>query len=99
VELSDKKLECVDCGETFIVTAGEQAFLNSKQHKQPVTCKVCRARRYVESGGPARIETEVICSGCGNRAVVPFSPVPGRRVFCRGCFERKQAEDLINAEK
>ena len=30
--------------------------------------------------------TNVTCSKCGKAASVPFTPTPGRPVFCRDCF-------------
>lgn len=41
------------------------------------------------SGAP-RISTTVICSGCGVETTVPFTPTPGRPVFCRECFAKRQ---------
>ena len=32
--------------------------------------------------------TEVTCTKCGKAASVPFTPTPGRPVFCRDCFVR-----------
>jgi len=31
----DRTLSCVDCGESFVWTAGEQGFYASKQLSQP----------------------------------------------------------------
>jgi CxxC-x17-CxxC domain-containing protein len=38
----------------------------------------------VHVGAPAR--TQVTCSKCGKATTVPFTPTPGRPVFCRECF-------------
>lgn len=35
--------------------------------------------------------TTVTCSKCGKEASVPFTPTPGRPVFCRECFSGKAA--------
>lgn len=32
--------------------------------------------------------TEITCTKCGKAASVPFTPTPGRPVFCRDCFVR-----------
>jgi len=45
IEFEDKTLKCVDCGESFIFTAGEQAFYYSKELSEPKRCKPCRDRR------------------------------------------------------
>ena len=41
----DKTLRCCDCGESFIWTAGEQAFYFSKSLSQPKRDKSCRELR------------------------------------------------------
>ena len=42
---NDKILRCCDCGESFIFTAGEQAYYKSKELSEPHRCKFCRDRR------------------------------------------------------
>ena len=34
--------------------------------------------------------TSITCTKCGKAANVPFTPTPGRPVFCRDCFQRPQ---------
>jgi len=43
----DKRLTCVDCGELFVFTSGEQGFYYSKQPplREPKRCQACRDRR------------------------------------------------------
>jgi len=41
----DKTLVCQDCGNSFIFTAGEQAFFYSKGLSEPHRCKACRELR------------------------------------------------------
>jgi hypothetical protein len=41
----DKVLHCSDCGQSFIFTAGEQAFYVSKGLSEPKRCKPCRELR------------------------------------------------------
>jgi len=43
----DKVLMCVDCGQSWVFTAGEQAFFWSKGLSEPRRCKPCRERRKV----------------------------------------------------
>ena len=46
MEFQDKSLRCVDCGDEFIWTAGEQLFFADKQFKnEPKRCKMCKAKR------------------------------------------------------
>jgi hypothetical protein len=42
---TDKILRCCDCGESFVFTAGEQAYYRSKGLSEPKRDKACRARR------------------------------------------------------
>ena len=43
----DKIIRCADCGNNFVLTAGEQAFFNSKRPplSEPKRCKACRDYR------------------------------------------------------
>ena len=90
MEFVDKILKCVDCGNEFVFTAGEQLFFHDKQFRNdPKRCKLCKAKRA--SGGSAvRAETRTTCSECGHETTVPFKPTQGRPVLCRECFQRKR---------
>lgn len=37
---------------------------------------------------PPMNRTSITCTKCGKAASVPFTPTPGRPVFCRDCFQR-----------
>jgi CxxC-x17-CxxC domain-containing protein len=91
MEFSDRVLKCIDCGEEFVFTAGEQLFFHDKQFKNdPKRCKQCKAKRA--NGGPrVRTETRTKCSSCGEETTVPFRPTQGRPVLCRSCFQKVQA--------
>ena len=94
----DQRIKCVDCGEEFLFTAGEQAFYASKGlTNAPIRCKKCRdARKQQRSeagsgvrggaGGPREMHT-ANCSDCGTETQVPFVPVSGRPIYCRDCYE------------
>ena len=41
----DKQLTCVDCGNTFVFTKGEQYYFASKGLITVKRCPVCRERR------------------------------------------------------
>lgn len=89
MDFIDKKLKCVDCGNEFVFTAGEQLFFHDKQFKnEPKRCKACKSKRA--SGKAARPETRTTCSECGAETTVPFKPSQGRPVLCRSCFQKKQ---------
>ena len=88
MEFQDKVLKCIDCGNDFIFTAGEQLFFHDKQFKnEPKRCKTCKGKRVAVLGAaPAqaptyrytKVETQATCSGCGKQTTVPFRPTQGR---------------------
>src|SRR5215471_1374010 len=98
----DKSITCVDCGEEFLFTAGEQAFYRERGlTNEPTRCKSCREKRKASRGGPGgggggggggsygRSDKQMyaaICSNCGRETEVPFMPTAGRPVLCRDCF-------------
>ena len=47
IELLPRVVECVDCGEPFVISSGEREFYLRKYLKEPVRCSVCRKRRKV----------------------------------------------------
>ncbi len=90
MDFVDKVLKCVDCGNDFVFTAGEQLFFHDKQFKNdPKRCKQCKAKR-AQGNGQVRSETRTVCSECGMETTVPFKPTQGRPVLCRQCFQQKR---------
>src|SRR5712691_7543977 len=90
MEFTDRVLKCVDCGEEFVFSAGEQLFFREKQFKhEPRHCKKCKAKHTNARG---RIETSITCSECGGSTTVPFVPHLGRPVLCRACFQGKRRD-------
>jgi CxxC-x17-CxxC domain-containing protein len=95
-EYDDRDIKCVDCGESFVWTAGEQTFFHDKGLKnEPKRCKACKQAKNERlaaiaaaqsSGVRQRIEVSVQCAQCGQQTTVPFYPSQGRPVFCRACF-------------
>src|SRR5262244_2518082 len=95
-EFQDRTIKCVDCGDAFIWTAGEQIFFHDKGLKnEPKRCKPCKQAKTERlaaiaaaqaSGVRQRIEVSVQCAQCGQQTTVPFYPSQGRPVFCRSCF-------------
>ena len=48
----DKSITCVDCGEEFLFTAGEQAFYRERGlTNEPTRCKACREKRKASRPG------------------------------------------------
>lgn len=95
-EFEDRSIKCVDCGEDFIWTGGEQVFFHDKGLKnEPKRCKPCKQAKNERlsaiaaaqaTGVRQRIEVSVQCAQCGQQTTVPFYPSQGRPVFCRSCF-------------
>ncbi|HSB81906.1 MAG TPA: zinc-ribbon domain containing protein [Candidatus Methylomirabilis sp.] len=91
----DKTLTCVDCGQTFVFTAGEQEFFAQKGFQNaPKRCKSCKATKRggdrPGGGAGARELFEVTCSACGQKTTVPFKPTSDRPVYCRTCFQLRR---------
>ncbi len=90
MEFNDRSLKCVNCGEDFVFSAGEQLFFREKQFQnEPKRCAKCKAKR---DHRPQRVETTVTCSECGASTTVPFKPHKGGQpVLCRGCFQANKS--------
>ena len=93
----DKVLTCVDCGQTFAFTAGEQEFYASKGYtNEPKRCPTDRAARKVAQGGSGgqggfggqRQMYPAVCANCGKDTQVPFQPRGDRPVYCSDCFRQ-----------
>lgn len=39
----DSIIKCIDCGQDFVWTLGEQEFYQSKGLQAPTRCPICRA--------------------------------------------------------
>lgn len=94
MEYRDKVLKCIECGEEFSFTAGEQLFYADKGFRnEPKRCKSCKAKRSQAPRAEAyqRAATTTVCSQCGKETTVPFKPTQGRPVYCRGCFQQRRA--------
>ena len=95
-DFHDQSITCVDCGESFTWTVGEQVFFHDKGLKnEPKRCKPCKQAKNDRlaaisaaqvSGVRQRIEVTVNCAQCGQETTVPFYPSQGRPVYCRSCF-------------
>ena len=71
MEFMDKALTCIDCGNDFVFTAGEQLFFHDKQFKnEPKRCKFCKAKRAALFGGNAQATTP---------SITKWKPVPSAR--------------------
>lgn len=98
----DRTLTCVECGQDFAFTAGEQEFFESRGFTVPKRCPGCRAaRRSRRSSGdfegdrprrdrPRRM-FDVVCAECGAPCQVPFEPKEDRPVYCDACFRARRS--------
>jgi len=97
-QFRDKTLICRDCGGTFVFTAGEQAFYQTKGLlNEPRRCPSCRNARRQERNSapaPAREMHPVVCAECGAATTVPFVPRNDRPVYCSSCYDRVRAGNL-----
>ncbi len=102
----DRRINCVDCGEEFLFTAGEQAFYASKGlTNAPTRCKRCREQRKTQRpgggasrsepagrhGGSERAMHDAVCCECGAPTQVPFVPVGDRPIYCKNCYQSKRS--------
>jgi CxxC-x17-CxxC domain-containing protein len=89
MEFVDRQITCMDCGQPFLFTAGEQEFYERKGFREePKRCKPCRDARKSRKNGalgseqpaPARAsQRPVDDDDIGNRAV-PRGPREVREV-------------------
>jgi len=105
VNFEDKDLTCRECSQSFIWTAGEQAFYAEKGLMNiPSRCPSCRAARRTSgssSGGNMgaprasrnenKVQHPVTCASCGKETTVPFVPKYDRPVYCSDCFDQQRA--------
>jgi CxxC-x17-CxxC domain-containing protein len=88
MELPDKKLQCADCSQDFIFSAGEQQFFALRQLvNEPKRCPNCRlSMRFNRAGRDASILTDVQCADCEKNVKVPFKPRGHKPVYCNDCL-------------
>lgn len=95
-DFQDRLIQCIDCHEDFVWTAGEQIFFRDKGlTNPPKRCKPCKQAKNERiaaviaaqtAGTRQRVEVIVDCAQCGQHTTVPFYPSQGRPVYCRACF-------------
>jgi len=97
-EFTDLPIECIDCRQQFIWTAGEQKFFSLKGLvNPPKRCKSCKkaknerieAAASAADGKRVHFVYQVVCADCGTETTVPFYPSQGRPVLCRSCFKQR----------
>lgn len=95
-DLEDASIVCIDCGQAFVWTVGEQTFFRDKHlQNPPKRCKECKKAKTkrlaaielaAATGKRQRVEVQADCAKCECTTTVPFYPSQGRPVYCRACF-------------
>lgn len=95
-EFEPKMLTCVECGQEFEFTVGEQEFYAEKGFTNlPKRCPTCRKARK-NGGKPEKKYYETTCAQCGGIARLPFEPKldedgnPLSDYFCSECFAKNK---------
>ncbi len=95
--LTDKLLQCADCGASFTFSTEEQEFFAKKGYtNEPKRCPTCRDARRGQrsgSGGGGRGSRQMypaVCASCGSETQVPFEPRGDRPVYCSRCYEKNR---------
>jgi CxxC-x17-CxxC domain-containing protein len=82
----DKTIKCVDCGNDFVFTAGEQEWYAEKGlTNEPKRCPDCRRAKKAQ-----RENREIhiaVCAQCGGEARVKFEPREDKPVYCDACYK------------
>jgi|GEM_PF-714100 len=87
-DLEDKSMICVDCGNKFIWTAGEQKFFIEKGLKNlPKRCKICTAknRDKLREKHPMWWAK---CRVCHKKSEVPFE-LTTEDILCEECYKQE----------
>lgn len=97
----DKTLQCKDCQNDFIFSAGEQKFFAEKDLKNlPARCPDCRQKRKVKEQDDIA-KYQIVCAQCGKKSKAPFEVDVDATFFCQHCFEivkRKEEKDKQKME-
>jgi len=92
----DVEIQCIDCRQQFVWTAGEQAFYRTKGlTNPPKRCKPCKKEKNKRldaietaraTGQRYRVDIKAECARCKLITTIPFYPSQGRPVYCRACY-------------
>jgi len=96
MSFKDKSIQCSDCGATFIHSAKDQEFFQSKGYtNEPKRCYSCRQSRKSErygnnTYGSRRQMFPATCGECGKETEVPFQPRGDKPVYCNDCYRKSR---------
>lgn len=92
MSFQEKSIQCVDCGATFVFSAQDQEFFQSKGYtNEPKRCPSCRSARKAErpgNNGGVRQMYPATCAACGKSTEVPFAPRGDKPVYCSDCYRK-----------
>jgi CxxC-x17-CxxC domain-containing protein len=92
VSFQDKSIQCVECGATFVHSAEDQEFFQSRGYtNEPKRCPECRQARKTERYGNSygsRQMYPATCAECGKSTEVPFQPRGDKPVYCSDCYRK-----------
>lgn len=93
MRFEDKTLVCKECRESFLWTAGEQAFFaENGLMNMPARCPDCRRTKKRQHGEAAGATFVTRCARCEKETTVPFIPRKGKPVYCASCMYAVRAE-------
>jgi len=91
-EFEDRVISCIDCGNKFMWTAGEQQFFYDKGLQNiPKRCKPCTAA-YKAKLTANHPRFWIKCVDCKKKAEVPFEPKDEEHILCEDCFLKHKDE-------
>lgn len=95
-EKTDVTIQCRDCQNMFVFTAGEQEFFSKRGLLcLPKRCPNCRLlMRFVRAGNNVEAINTVNCAQCGATTKVPFKPKGHTPVYCLLCLNNKREEQV-----
>jgi CxxC-x17-CxxC domain-containing protein len=94
MHFENKTLECRDCHQPFLFSAGEQEFFALKNLVNiPKRCPNCRIRnKLLKDGKSTEPPAEAACAECGTVTVVPFKPTGKKPILCQPCMHATPRE-------
>lgn len=93
--MTDIERICRECGQRFVITVEEQAWLRRRVESKgvafqmPKRCDHCRAEAWVRDHTGYKVE---LCCQCGKAFAARLDMEPP--VYCRSCWE----QSLVNTK-
>jgi CxxC-x17-CxxC domain-containing protein len=97
--MSDKTPTCRDCGQTFVFTAGEQAFYQERGFSEPQRCQACRAKRKADRGASGYDGGGYSSGGNGGNGGYSSEPRQMFAATCSNCGKDAQVPFMPRSDK